>query len=265
MNMDMKKQYISLIAICASIIIGASIIAYKPQKSMAREFRFPVGIPSSLGTVAATWIGEEQVNTLSLSGAGSASARANEATLTVGVQTDNPYASEAVTENAEKMTTVIGAIKALGISEDDIETISYGVNPVYDSDWKQVIGYRVTNLVRVKISDLSMVGDVIDEASEAGANRIEGVSFGLSDDLAEELKFDAYRLALNDAGAKADVIAEVLDLELTGVLYVSESTYYPYRPSVSYEAVALKVPAPTPILEGSLSVTVTVQVVYTFQ
>lgn len=54
MNMDSKKQYISVIAICVSIIIGASIIAYKPQKSLAREFRFPVGIPSSLGTVAAT-------------------------------------------------------------------------------------------------------------------------------------------------------------------------------------------------------------------
>ncbi len=262
--MEMKKQYISVFAICVSIILGAAIIAYKPQKPQEQEFRFPVGIPPSLGTVAATWIGDEQVNTISLSGSGSASAQANKATLTVGVQTESPYASEAVEENAGTMTAVIDAIKSLGIDEEDIETVSYGVYPVYDRDLERVTGYRVTNLVRVKISNLSMVGDVIDAASEAGANRIEGVSFGLSDDLAEQLKLEAYRDALGDAEAKAVVIAEILELELTGVLYVSESVYYPPRPYPAAETLAID-RASTPILEGALSITVTVQVVYTFQ
>ena len=265
MKMEMKKQYISVIAICVSIILGAAIIAYKPQKPQEQEFRFPVGIPPSLGTVAATGIGEDQVNTLSISGSGSASARANQATLTVGVQTESPDASEAVGENAETMTAVIDVIKSLGFEEEDIETVSYSVNPMYDYEWKRVTGYRVTNLVQVKISDLDMIGDVIDAASDAGANRIDGVSFELSDDLVEQLKFDAYRDALGDAEEKAEVIADFLKLDVTGVLSVSESVYYPYRPYLEYEVVAAKAPAPTPILEGALSVTVTVQVVYTFQ
>ena len=264
--MESKKLYVSVLAICMSVILAAAMITYRPLEPREQEeFGFPVGIPPSLGTVASTWVGEEQVNTISLSGSGSASARANQATLTVGVQTERPYASEAVSDNAAAMTAVIDAIKALGIDEDDIETVIYGVYPMYDYDLRRVTDYRVTNMVQVSIADLDMVGDVIDAASEAGANRINGVSFGLSDDLTQELKLDAYRAALGDAEGKAEVIAETLGLELTGVLSVSESVYYPYAPmrEVDYAIGAEK--ASTPILEGSLSVSVTVQVVYTFQ
>ncbi|RLI10738.1 hypothetical protein DRO42_00145 [Candidatus Bathyarchaeota archaeon] len=263
--MESKRVYIPVLAICISIVLAAAIITYRPltPQSEKEEFRFPVGIPPSLGTVSATWVGDEQVNTISLSGSGSASARANQATLTVGVQTELPYASDAVSENAATMTAVIDAIKSLGVSEDDIETVTYSVNPMYDYDWKRVTGYRVTNLVQVKITDLDMVGDVIDAASGAGANRIDGVSFELSDDLAKELKLEAYKAALRDAQEKAEVIAETLGLKLTGVFSVSESVYYPYTP-VRGKGFAVEA-ASTPILEGALSVSVTVQVVYTFQ
>lgn len=272
--MELKRQYISIFAICMSIILSAAIIAYKPQLPQdLRDFRFVSGIPQVQGAVTSTGfdytqavaVDGEQAKTISLSGYGSASARANQATLTVGVQTESPYASEAVEENARAMTAVIDAIESLGFSEEEIKTVSYSVYPMYDYDWKRVTGYRVINLVQVRISNLDLVGDVIDSASEAGANRIDGVSFELSDELAEQLKFEAYRDALMDAAAKADVITETLGLELIGVLSVSESVYYPYRPYPAM-AEALSVDrAPTPILEGSLSVSVTVQVVYTFQ
>lgn len=265
-KMESKRLYLSVVAICMSIILSGAIIAYRPQVTEAKGFRFPVGISPSLGTVASTWVGEEQANTISVSGLGSASARANQAKLTVGVQTEKPYASEAVEENAGLMTAVIDAIKFLGVSEDDIETVSYAVQPIYDYDLKRLTGYWVTNMVQVKISNLDIVGDVIDAASEAGANRINGVSFELSDDLADELKLEAYKEALNDASEKAGVITDTLDLTLTGIYSVSESVYYPYRPYFAMEAPApYPEKASTPILEGALSVSVTVQVVYTFQ
>lgn len=275
-KMELRRQYISVFAICVSIILSAAIITYRPlmPKNGEEDFRFVTGIPNARGAVTATGvgyqpavtIGDEQVKTISLSGYGSASGQANMATLTVGVQIERDEASDAIDENAALMTAVIEAIKSLDISEDDIKTVSYSVYPVYDWELKQVTGYRVTNLVQVRISDLDMVGEVIDAVSDAGANRIEGVSFGLSDDIAEQLKLDAYRDALKDAAEKAEVIAEALGLELTGVLSVSESVYYPYRAYAALE-IAAPVPAPatTPIIEGTLSVSVTVQVVYTFQ
>lgn len=273
MKMKLGKQHIPILAICVSIILSAAIIAYQPQLPRElQEFRFVTGIPPVKGAVTsgvdyrpAATVSDEQKNTISLSGAGSASAKANQATLTVGVQTEAPYASEAVEENARMMTAVINAIKDLGLTEEDIKTVTYSVYPIYDKDWKQVTGYRVINLVQVRISNLDLIGDVIDAASDAKANRIDGISFELSDDLVEELKFEAYKEALRDAEAKAEVIAESLGLTLTGIYSVSESVYYPYSPyPATAEALAME-RAPTPIIEGSLSISVTVHVVYTFQ
>jgi hypothetical protein len=261
----MNKQFLTVFAICAAIVLGASVIAYRPLESEAQEFRYPVGIPPSLGTVSNTQVGDQQIKTISLSGIGSASAQANEALLTLGVQTENKVASAAVDENAGTMTAVIAAIKSLGIADDEIETISYSISPIYDSNWQNVVGYRVINLVQVKISDLDLVGKIIDAASAAGANRIDGVSFGLSDDLAQQLKFDAYKKALGDAETKAQVITEGLNLKLTGVLSVSESYYYPYTPIRAVPMNSAYDKVSTPIYEGSLSVSVTVNIVYTFE
>jgi len=257
----MNKQYIPIIAICASIIIGMTIIAYQPKGSEG-DYRFPVGIPQTLGSISTTAIGDQQYKTITLTGSGSASAKADLATLTLGVQTESQYASEASKENAELMNGVIKAIKNQGLVDEDIETVSYSISPVYDSNYLKIIGYRVINIVNVKISDLEKIGEVLDGASKAGANRIDGISFGLSAPLAESLKFEAYKKALDDASSKAKIISDKLSLKITGVLYVSESVYYPYSP---YRGYSIAEKSSTPIFQGSLSVSVSVQIVYTFE
>jgi len=268
--MNSKQQYISVFAICATIIIATAMITYKPLIPLEEEgylFKFPAGIPPSLSTTSsATSVGEDQVKAIHVSGSGSASAKANQATVTLGVTTEDPSASEAVEDNAALMSSVIQAIKALGISEEDIKTVQYSVYPNYNWELRQTVGYSVTNMVEVKIVNLDIVGDVIDAAAEAGANNIQGIAFGLSDEVAEGLKTEAYVKALTDARGKADLIAETLGLEITGVLSVSESVYYPYTPYTSYKGYAESVSAaPTPIIEGTLSVSVSVQVSFTFQ
>jgi len=266
--MNSKQQYISVFAICLTVIVAAAIITYKPLAPQEEEddtFKFPVGIPPSLGTVASISQGGEQISAIYVSGSGSASEKANQATVTLGVMTEDPYASVAVEDNAERMNAVINAIKALGIPEDKIKTVQYSVYPDYDWELRRTTGYRVTNMVEVEIEDLGIIGDVIDDAVEAGANNIQGVSFGLTEEVAEGLKVDAYKLALLDAKGKADLIAETLGLRITGVLSVSESVYYPYVPYRAVAESAAYDKAPTPIIEGTLSVSVSVQVSFTFE
>lgn len=265
--MKSKQQYISVLAICVTVIVAAAIIAYRPLAPEEDEglFRYPAGIPPSLGTVASTWQGEDQVNAIHVSGSGSASATANQAVVTLGAYTEDPSASEAVEDNAVLMTAVIAAIEDLGIPEDKIKTVSYSVSTDYDWELRRVMGYRVTNMIQVEIDDLDLVGDVIDEATKAGANQVQGITFGLSDDIAEGLQNEAYVLALQDARGKANLIADTLELEITGVLSVSESVYYPYTPYRAVAEAAFDSGASTPIIEGSLSVSVSVQVAFSFQ
>ena len=174
--METKRQYIPIIAICLSVIIAGAIIAYNPFQEKEDEFeslyKFPVGIPPSLGTMSAVSLGEDTVNAIIVSGSGSVSAQANQATLILGAWTEDPVAAEAVNDNAVIMNDVINAIIGLGIEEDNIKTVSYGVSPNYNWETRSVNSYRVTNMIQVEVLDIDMVGEVIDVAAAAGANSL---------------------------------------------------------------------------------------------
>jgi uncharacterized protein YggE len=277
--MNKNQQTYAVVSICLSIILAGAIIAYKPgvvqetQTGLPEGFRFPSGVGVSQGvpTLYEDSTGTSpNLKTISLSGAGSASAQADQASVNLGVETTADSAEEAIRDNAELMTQVIDAIKALGVDEDDIVTTSYSVYAQYDwtEDGRKFTGYSVTNLVQVTVRDLDIVGDVIDAAADNGANAINGISFGLSDAKREELKSNAYIAALTDAQDKADLIAETLSLTISGVQSVTESSYTPVRVYDYAEASmdgAEKSYAPTPITSGELSVTVNVYIVYLFE
>ncbi len=262
--MEKTQQVVSVLAICASILLAGMVIAYQP--GVAAEFRFPTGVASGLSSTGYTNVAatdSETPKTLSISGTGTIYVKANQATVILGVFTENDVASVAIEENAAAMTRVIAALKQLGFTDDDITTTSYGVSPVYNYEVYKVVGYQVTNLVEVKMTDLDMVGTAIDAATEAGANRVDSVSFGLTDAAADEMKLQAYTAAIADAKAKAEVITEGLDVTITGVQSITESYYYPYSAYRSYDvAYAAGEKSSTPIMEGNLSVSVTLNIVY---
>jgi uncharacterized protein YggE len=259
--------------------MAGAIIAYKPGvldqgASLPVGFRYPsgVGVSQSLYTATPTLYSEEgSMKTISLSGAGVASATADQATLNLGVEVTKDTAGEAITENAELMAAVIEALRLQGISDEDIKTTNYNVYAQYDwkEDGRELVGYTVSNMVQVTVKDLDNVGNVIDVAGEAGANSINGISFGLSDEKMEELKSTALVLAMGDAQAKADLIAETLVLTISGVQSVTESSYTPARTYVDYAEsgmdMALSSKAPTPIVSGDLSVSVSIHIVYLFE
>lgn len=274
----MKEKTLILLLLSITVIsTSAVILNYLTQapsstevsESESRLTGFPSGISSVIGAGGVSTANlRSEGRVILVSGSGMATAQADEATVILGVQTEDETASQASGRNAELMTSVINALKDLGLTEEDMRTVSYSVYPVYSrDDPKKIVGYRVTNIISVKIKDIDLVGEVIDAATQNGANRIQGVSFDLSLEKQEELKRQAYLAALRDAESKASLIAEALNITITGVYSVSESVYQPYQPYYEYRyAVAGVETAPTtPILEGKLSVSVTVQIAYTFE
>lgn len=265
--MRSKQKLVAVLAICFAILLSAGIIAYRPWDQEEGEdlFKYPAGVPSSFGMVTYPQAGEDTPGTIRVSGSGSSSAKATQASLTLGVRTENASADVAVDENAERMNTVLDALEDLGIPEEDIETVSYSVYPQYDYERRETTGYRVVNMVEVTVKDIDLIGEVIDSTTGAGANQIQGISFTLSDEDIANLREEAYVKALQDAENKAGLIADTLELEITGVSSVTENTYQPYTPYRGMDVAEVSGKAPTPIVEGSLSVSVTVQVAFTFQ
>ena len=282
--MKKNQQAFAVSAICLSIILAGVIIAYRPEAvdqdgGLPSGFRYPSGVGVSQGvptlygeTATPTLLSDDVTQkTISLGGAGTASTTADEATINMGVEVTKDTAAEAISANAESMGAIIDALMLTGIGEDNIMTTSYSVYPQYDwtEDGRVLLGYMVTNMVQVTVKDLDIVGDVIDAAGGAGANRMDGISFGLSDAKMQELKNTAYILALGDATDKADLIADTLGLTISGVQSVTESSYVPARTNVAYAEAAMdssaSFRAPTQIISGDLSVSVNVHIVFLFQ
>ena len=205
-----------------------------------------------------------QLRTIAVSGIGRASAKPNLAELRLGAMTQETTATEALAENAESMNKVIGALIAMGIPEEDIETSYFNIYPRYSTYGETLVGFEVTHMLRVTTTDLDGVGEIIDGAVEAGANRVEGVYFTFTEDKLQELRELARRGAVEDAKAKAGTIAASLEVKIIGVAGADETGYYPSPYYYPYYDVAVIAPRPpTPVMPPTeVEVTVMIRVIF---
>ena len=89
------------------------------------------------------------------------------ANIQIAVQTRAATAAAAASENATRQKAVIDALRALGLKADQISTTGYNVSPEqrYEPNREPVvIGYNVTNTISVEVTNLTMVGRIIDTA-----------------------------------------------------------------------------------------------------
>jgi uncharacterized protein YggE len=188
------------------------------------------------------------------------------ARIDVGVVTEAPTSQAAVSQNAQKLEATLARLRALLGAQADIKTVSYNVSPVYrypQGGEPQITGYSATNIVRVTLDDLTKIGDVIDAATQAGANRIQQLQFLLKDE--QPVQAQGLREAAQKARQKANALAAGLGLTVVRVLAVEESGQ-PIIPlqrdfsTMRAEAAAANTPIEPGTIEVRASVALTVQI-----
>jgi len=153
--------------------------------------------------------------------------------ITFGVETQEKSARDALFANSESMTSIVGAIQSLGISEDEISTSRISIYPIYDNYrdpvtekyTQELIGYRVTNTISVETSQLGKAADIIDGAVSSGANKVDNVSFTLSPQKQLDVKDDLLGKAVLNAKKKAENALTPLNHKIIGVKAVSLSEF----------------------------------------
>ncbi|WP_299308086.1 SIMPL domain-containing protein [uncultured Croceicoccus sp.] len=146
------------------------------------------------------------------------------ATVGAGVTTRAPTASQAMQENARKMTAVVERIAALGIPDDRIQTTGISLNPRYNyrnDDVPQFLGYDATNNVRIELRDMERVGAVLDALVEAGATNLSGPDFGLIDPKSAQAQ--ARRAAFERGMTQATELARMAGYTGVRLLSVEEA------------------------------------------
>ena len=191
----------------------------------------------------------------------------DEAEVWAGISIVKDTAEEAQSEANKVINAIIDGLRYKGISEDDIETES--LNLYEERTWTQdegskVIGWRATQTLKVKTADLTKVGAIVDVAVSNGANQINNINFGLTQEKEQEHKKQALSEAAENAKEKAEILAESLGFKLGKVKTVSESNFYymPYRYDMVKAEGALAVEEAATIMPSDVSVTAQVNVVY---
>ncbi|HEX5672116.1 MAG TPA: SIMPL domain-containing protein [Acidimicrobiia bacterium] len=194
---------------------------------------------------------------ITVSGVGSAAAVPDRCVLTLGATTAARTVGEAMTSVNERVTAVLSALAEKGISGPDVRTSELTIWPDHDREGNQT-GFRVRNIVRAEISDISSVGDVVAAATAAAGNMAEmqGIAFHLKD--TGPVEAEARRLAWAAAQAKAENLASLAGVRLGAPVSIAESVESSGGPMPRAKMMAIAEAAP--VEAGSSEVRVEVQV-----
>ena len=189
------------------------------------------------------------------------------AVLRVGVQATAKTVAEARRQAAEAVAAIDQAAKDKGLADDDMQTISFGIQPEYryteagPVHRNVLVGYTVSHAKSIKLRDLSAVGEIIDHVAEAGGDavRMRGIDFDIEN---PEPHMAALReRAVAEARAKAVHFASLTGVAVGELLYITETSGrdapWP-RPAAMLEARA----AATPISAGELELELSVKAVF---
>ena len=208
-----------------------------------------------LAAMAAPLSAEEKSmeRTITVSATGTVSAEPDEASIATGVSSEAKSARDALTKNTEAMKKVIAELKTQGVEPKDIQTTQFSVEPVYvypkEGQPPVVTGYRVTNMVSVRVRDLDKLGGVLDQLVTVGANQVNGMTFNVSK--ADAFKDEARKEAMANALRRAKLLASAGGAEVGEVLQISEdvATFNP-QPVMFSRAKAMAAEA-APVERGS--------------
>ena len=187
----------------------------------------------------------------------------DQAEVDIGVVTRAARSQSASAENAAQSNRVFAAVRKLLGGDANIRSAAYSIRPVYsqprpDDSSPMVTGYEVRNIVRVTLNDVMQIDEVIDAATAAGANRVDGVRFSLRDEA--QARADAMRRAAAAARAQAETLASALGVRVVRVLSASEETP-PIRPFAEVSALQRDGQPATPIEIGPIDISATVTLV----
>jgi hypothetical protein len=201
---------------------------------------------------------------VTVTGQGEVKVKPDMATITTGVTSEAPTAKAALAKNSSAMDSVLKALKAAGIDEDDIQTSDFSVSPVYaqvpqgQSGTPHIASYQVTNQVTARVKALSKLGTTLDALVQAGSNQISGVSFDLNDPKAT--LDEARRKAIRDAQDRASLYATAAGSSIGGVVQISETALHApvFKAFSGREAMAYDGSVPIAAGQNTYSASITV-------
>jgi len=155
--------------------------------------------------------------TLTVTGQGTQSIPTTLTDVRLGVEVEGKSATEVQEEAARRSTAVVELLRSRNV--DNLKTTGIRLQPQYryNDGKRSLTGYQALNLVSFRIPT-DNIGNLLDEAVQAGATRIDAVSFTATDSAIAQAQKQALQIATRDAKAQADAVLEALNLQVQAVI-----------------------------------------------
>lgn len=222
-----------------------------------------------------------QVASISVSGEGEVTAKPDIATVSFTVRESAKTVPEAQKLAEAKIAAGVKALEALGVNNDkDVKTLSYYVNPKYESQQtgycngyvcppskSVIVGYEVSQSVTVKVRKVDQAGEVLGALGKVNITEISGPDFTVDD--MDKVNAEAKALAIKEAQEKAKVTAKDLGVSLGSIIQFSEDNggYYPqmYRATMASgmaldaKAESVTLPQGENVIKSRVTITYTIK------
>lgn len=157
------------------------------------------------------------------------------ATVRIAVQADAELAADALDEASVATAAILAQLFDVGIAAEDVRSGAIRLSPVYSqsalSSGNRITGYRAFNSVSVDVRELDRLGGLLAVVVGEGANRLDGVEFGLQDPRAAT--DEARRRAVAEGARLADLYAGAAGVEVGDLMSLSDVGGGGYRPIIA--------------------------------
>jgi uncharacterized protein len=191
---------------------------------------------------------------MSVSGEASIARVPDQGTVRFGIENRGKTAADAMTSSGATMTAILKALTDLGIEPADMQSSGLSLFPIYtDGHQNGAIepdAFMASLSLSVILRDITKAGPAIDTALAAGANRMDGLSFGLAD--SGPAMNEARAAAVKDALMRAEVLAKAAGVTLGQIERIRDNSSYNEGPRPMAD---MAMRSSVPIAAGELGVT----------
>jgi len=223
----------------------------------------------------------KQENTITFSGHGEVNAVPDIANIYFNISKEAKTVKEAQALVAEIEKKSLESLKTNGVLEKDIKTVNASFSPKYEYRYNTkvmmpcteyncppnpgnnvIVGYTASESVTVKVRNTDDVGKIMQGLGTLGVSDLSGPNFSIDNE--DGLKAEARKKAIDDAKAKAIVLAKDLGVRLGKITSFSESGNYPmpmYAKGMMADSVSSE-SAPASLPKGENTITSDVSITY---
>jgi uncharacterized protein len=206
---------------------------------------------------------ERALRTLTVTGQGEETIPTSLTRVQLGVEVRGETAAQVQQEVASRTSAVVNLLRSRNVPQLQTTGISLQPNYDYSDNQQRLLGYIGTNSVSFRI-ETDKAGPLIDEAIQAGATRIDGVSFIAEDSAIAAAQKEALREATQNAQEQANVVLSALNLSRKEIVSIQINGANVPPPIFLQNAAFRAEAAGTPVIGGDqvVSASVTLQISY---